>query len=433
MSKFQIALTGIFVICIIAGVALFATYKGGGNSTDLPSITIWGTLSDDIFDEYINRLNQTRANALKINYNQISENNFDRTFIEALARGQGPDAILIPQDLIYKHEDKIIAIPYDSLTRRDFVNTFIQQAELYLHPTAGTLALPFIIDPLVMYWNRDIFTNAGIAVFPKFWDEFTEVNQKITQKDANSNIRRSAIALGEFNNISHAREILGTLFLQAGNPITYRDPRYNNAVISGLGTNSNGLASSLPALDFFTKFSNPQNPEYSWNRSLPNSKNSFLSGNLATYIGLASEINDIRQKNPNLDFDIAPMPQARGGVNRASYGEMYGFSIVRSTANAGATYTVLNELISPGSLASMIELSYLPPVRRDMIAGGSTDPYLSIFYDSALISKGWLDTDQAESSRIFQGIVESVTSGRKSAREALTDGSDEFDISLSNI
>ena len=102
------------------------------------------------------------------------------------------------------------------------MNTFIQQAELYLK-TDGSLAVPFIVDPLVMYWNRDSFTNAGIATPPKFWDEFTGLNTKLTQKDVNSNIRKSAIAMGEFTNISHAREILGTLFLQSGNPVTYRD------------------------------------------------------------------------------------------------------------------------------------------------------------------------------------------------------------------
>lgn len=432
MSKFQIILTSIFVLFIVIGVILFATYKGGGSATALPSITIWGTFPESLFTKYVSKLNITRADALKIEYVEISEVNFDKTFIDALARGLGPDAILVSQDLLHKHEDKIVEVPNTVLSKRDFQNTFVEQAELYLTDT-GSLALPFMLDPLVMYWNRDTFTNAGVAVFPKFWDEFSAIGQKINQKDVNSNVRKSVIALGEFNNIAHAREILGTLFLQAGNPVTYRQSD-TTTMASALGDRGFvGTASSLPALNFFTKFSDPRNADYSWNRSLPNSKSFFLSGNLATYIGYASELMDLRQKNPNIDFDVAPLPQARGGKNRATFGSMYGFSIVRSTKDANAAYTVLSELLTPSALTEMVAMSYLPPVRRDMIASGSTDPYLSIFYDSALISKGWLDTDKAESARIFKDIVESVTSGKKEPVQALRDGSDEFDISLKNI
>lgn len=432
MTKFQVILTSIFVVCIIAGVVAFATFKGSNEQTQLPAVTIWGTFPSDLFNQYVTKVNIDRPQTLKVTYVHIPETSFDKTFIEALARGQGPDAILIPQDLIHKHEDKIISIPYIALTQRDFQNTFIKQAELYLGAN-GSLALPFVIDPIVMYWNRDSFTNAGIANPPKFWDEFTGSSYaKLTQKDVNSNVRKSAIALGEFNNILHAREILGTLFLQSGNPVTYRDS--SGAIVSALGSgNYVGLTTSLPALNFFTQFSDPTNVNYSWNRSLPNSRSSFLSGTLATYFGFASEINDLREKNPNIDFDVAPLPQARNAKNRATFSTMYGFSIVRSTADANTAFTVLNALLTPSTLTDMVAMSYLPPVRRDMIASGSTDPYLSIFYDSALISKGWLDTNKAQSGKVFQSIVENVTSGRKNPSDALQNGSNEFDISLQNI
>ena len=432
MSKFQIILTSIFVIFIIIGVILFATYKGSGSQTELPPITVWGTFPEPLFTKYVSKLNVTRADALRIDYVEISEPNFDKAFIEALARGLGPDAILISQDLLHKHEDKVVPIPYSVLSQRDFQNTFVEQAELYLHPN-GVLALPFLLDPLVMYWNRDTFTNAGVAVFPKFWDEFSAIGQRINQKDVNSNIRRTVLALGEFNNLAHAREILGTLLLQAGNPVTYRESE-SLAIASALGNRGYvGTTSSLPALNFFTKFSDPRNPDYSWNRALPISMSFFLSGSLSTYIGFASELKDLRQKNPNIDFDVAQLPQARGGQNKATFGLMYGFSIVRSSADANSAYAVISELLTPSALSEMVSMSYLPPVRRDMIASGSSDPYLSIFYDSALISKGWLDSNKAESYRIFQDIVESVTSGKKSATQAVQDGSDEFDASLKNI
>jgi ABC-type glycerol-3-phosphate transport system substrate-binding protein len=432
MSKFQIILTGIFVAFIVIGVTVFATYKSKDEKNALPPITIWGTFPEAVFSQFVSKVNSVSVEPVQINYFEIPESNFDKSFIEALARGEGPDAILIPQTLLYKHEDKVIPIPFDILTERDFRNTFIELGELYVKPQVGTLALPFVVDPLVMYWNRDTFTNAGIASFPRHWDEFGGVGAKITQKDVNSNVRRSTIAMGEFSNVNHAKEILGALFLQSGNPVTVRNS--DGGVSSAIGSGVyDGLGSSLPALQFFTKFSDPRNPEYSWNRSLPNSKNAFLAQNLATYIGYASELFDLRQKNPNLDFDVSLLPQAPGGANRVTYGKMYGFSIVKSTKDTSSTFEVLKLLLTPASLNELVSLVYLPPVRRDMIASGSTDPYLSIFYDSALISKGWLDSSVGESERIFREIVEDVTSGRKRAEDALDDGNDLYDLSLQNI
>lgn len=429
MTKFQAILITFFSLCILGGIYAFATYKGTNNVQKLPSITVWGTLPDDIINLYVNKVNLSLNTPIQINYTYIPENDFNKTFIEALARRQGPDAILISQDLIYKHEDKIVPIPYTALSERDFRNTFVQQAELYLGKD-GVMALPFIIDPLVMYWNRDTFTNAGVAVFPKFWDEFTPIGQKINKKDSNSNIRKSTLAMGEFSNISNAREILATLLLQVGVNITSRKGDTNKLSSNLGGANAE---STISAINFFTKFSDPRNADYSWNRSLPNSKSSFLSGNLATYIGYASEIKDLREKNSNIDFDISAMPQARGGKNRVSHSSMYGFSIVNSSANPGGTYSVLNAILTPSALDELVKISYLPPVRRDMIQQGSKDPYLSIFYDSALISKGWLDINSSESNRIFKNMIESITSGRKSLYDAIQSSDEEYSIILRNI
>ncbi|HEY4503628.1 MAG TPA: extracellular solute-binding protein [Candidatus Paceibacterota bacterium] len=434
MSKFQIITIAIFVVCIIAGVALFATYKSKNADSTLPAITVWGVFPQSVFSNLLQQLNNTRAISLSINYVEKTESTFDKDFIETLARGQGPDAILIPQDMIVRHADKIVQIPYTVLSQRDFKNSYISQAELYLTST-GALAIPLTIDPLVMYWNRDLFANAGIAVPPRFWDEFGGIISRIALKDVNSNIRRSAIAMGEFGNISHAREILGALLLQSGNPITRigENGAGNLAIESALGDGQYiGTKTSVPAINFFTKFSNPNNPDYSWNRGLPISKSWFLSGSLATYFGFSSELFDIRDKNPNIDFDVAPLPQARGGVNRTTYGSMYGLSIVRSVTNQAVTYAIIQALTSPESLAILNKLSYLPPVRRDMIQAGSSDPYQAIFYDSALISKSWLDINVVRTREIFKNMVESITSGRADSYSAIKTAHEELDLSIRN-
>lgn len=419
MSKFQVIFTAIFVLFIIVGVAVFATFKSGGRET-LPSITIWGTIPSNTFTTFLSELNINRAEPLNISYEEIDEATFNEQFVETLARGGGPDAILVPHELVLKEEDKLVPIPYSVFPERDFKNTFIQSAELYLTPR-GVLALPLSIDPLVMYWNRDLMTNAGLATHPQYWSEFQSLAGKINRKDSASNITRSALALGEFRNVLHAKEILSALIMQTGNPIVTRGAEGPQV------TFEDGAAGASAAVEFFTQFSNPVLTTYSWNRALPSSKNFFIAGDLATYFGFSSEIADIRAKNPNLNFDVASLPQAKDAPNRVTYGKIHALAIAKSSVNPNGTFMVLNELTSPQALSLWGEQTGLPPVRRDLISQTPTDPYLAVFYDAALTSRAWIDPDPVATGRIFQTMVENVISSRETLVDAVDRAGEELE------
>jgi hypothetical protein len=117
------------------------------------------------------------------------------------------------------------------------------------------------------------------------------------------------------------KEILATLFFQSGNNITERSPVTGevSAVIDKDLEKEFEDASGTPTesvLDFYTSFANPSKSLYSWNRSLPNSENAFLNGDLAFYFGYASEIKRIQDKNPNLNFDVDSNTTGRWGSSK---------------------------------------------------------------------------------------------------------------------
>jgi len=427
MTKFQIIVLAVFIVAIIGGAIAFATYKGG-QSTTLPAVTIWGTLPTNTIEKYVQQINLARAQQLQVNYVEVDASNFNATLVNALANGTGPDAVLLPQDLLSRFTNKVVPIPYNVLPQRTFMDTYVGGSELYLG-SQGVLAIPLLIDPLVMYWNRDLFTNAGIATYPQYWDQFPGLVSKLTQKDANSNIQKSFVSLGEFNNIPHAREIFGTLLLQLGNPVTFSA---SNGLASAIGNSSafQGEDSTTQVLNFFTEFTDPTSPEYSWNRGLPSADSDFLSGGLAVYFGFASEINQLRNENPNINFDAAALPQVRNGSVKAVYGTIYGLSILKSSSNPTNSYSVIQILTDPSNLPTLVSLTYLPPARLDMIGAGTTDPYLSIFYSEALITKSWADIDPTQSNAILSNMVESVTSGASSVHQAITDANNQYNLSL---
>ncbi len=428
---FQYAVLALFIFFTIVGGILFSTYKSSTSGANTINITMWGTLSSASFSSFSS--NFFKANNLNYNvsYLQKDEVTFDQELIEALAVGKGPDAIIIPTDMVIRYTDKIYPIPYTTLSELNFKNSFIQEAELYLSNN-GILALPFTVDPLVMYWNRDFFNNAAITKPPATWKEISGLVSKMTKKDNAKNILSSTVALGEFRNVNNAKGILSALFLQAGSTIVSR--RSDGSLINTLNSGqTSGVSKVLPAysaLNFFTNFSNPSKLDYSWNRAMPNSLEAFTNGDLAMYFGFASEYLSIKNKNPNLNFEVSALPQAVGTKVNSTYGEMLGFAILKKSANPAGAYTVLSALVSAQAYPQWKNIFNLPSTRRDILGASETNAVKAIFNKSAIMSKGWLDPDREGTNIIFQNMVESYTTGREDISRAVGTASDALNILL---
>lgn len=423
MSNFRIILTVVFAAFIVIGVIMFSLFRGNSGAGQLEQITVWGSIPESIFAKYLEGVNSGKDAKVSVNYIEKESNSFDRDFIEALASGAGPDAIILSQDQILHYKNKLYPIPYSSIPERSFKDTFIQEAELYLF-SDGIIALPFSIDSLVMYWNRDMFTDALLVQPPSYWDEFFSLVGKITKVDGNLNILRSATALGEFKNILNAKEILSLLIFQAGNPIVKIGER---GLASALNENAGfNIPPTEAAIRFYTEFANPSKASYSWNRSLPLSTLNFLSGDLAVYFGFASEFDEIKLKNPNLNFDVAVIPQRREAKTKMTFGKMQGFALVKSSKKLSSAYATISLLTSKDNISKWSKTSGLPPVRRDLLSAGSIDSVGSIFYTSAIISKAWLDPNREETNEIFKNMVESAISGKLRLSESAKQADEEI-------
>lgn len=418
MSTFKIAVLAIFSISIVIGIAIFATSKSSSNpANQTADIIVWGTISADAFNNAMISSSVSGSKNIRVTYVRKDVSDFDNDFVEALAEGRGPDIVVLRDDLIYKNRNKIYPIPYKAYPERDFKDRFIEEGELFLTPE-GILSVPFIVDPMVMYWNRDLFSNNFVASPPKYWDELPALIEKMTIRDSKANILQATISFGEWRNVTNAKEIISMLLLQAGTPITSRSDK---EVVSVLNSQFGyPRIPSQSAVDFYTQFSNPTSLSYTWNRSLPSSSNFFLSGNLAMYLGFASEIFAIQQKNSNLNFNVTSIPQIRDTKKKSVFAHMYGLSIVKQSKQISQAYTVIGALTEVKALREMEKVTNLPPVRRDMLTEKPTDAFRLVFYDSALISRSWIDPDAVSTSNVLRDMIESITSGRSRLTEALS-------------
>jgi len=435
LNKFQIIVLGIFSVAIIGTFIYLALNRGlSGGGSGPPETVVWGTIDEKDFSGFTEVFQRANRDKASIIYRQKSAVTLERDLIEAIADGRSPDVIIFPSDFIISLKQRIAGVPYKSYPRRVFKDTFVEAGGLFLDG-GGVIAYPLLVDPLVMYWNRDVIGSVGLASPPRRWSEFLTLPEKVVNIDNAGNLTRTAVALGDFENVTNAKEILSALFLQVGQKIVV--PSGAGFAVTLEAGDDQALesdpseASSLSVVRFFTEFADPLKPQYSWNRSLPESREVFSRGDLAVYFGFASELELLRAKNPNLNFDVAFFPQLDNALTKAVFGRVYAAAAVKHTRSPSQTFKVLGLLASRENVLTLSQMTRLPPARRDLLAVRPADDYQYVFYDAALVSKGWYDPNPEGTKAVFRKMVESVTSGRLRISDALRRAAGEITKLLS--
>lgn len=420
MNNFQTILIAVFLAITVFGVLVFAgiiPLQGGSSSETLKgNVSIWGTFDSTEFNKILDEV-ESANDGLSISYTKKSKDEYQNELIEAFAKGKGPDLFFITPDMIIENDSFIHKIPFKSYPEKTFRDTFLDGGDIFLDQDK-IIAFPMAVNPIVMYYNKNLLANEGLVNPPVNWDDLFEINNLLTKKENNGVINQSMIALGQYQNINYAKEIISTLFLQNNNPIIKRNGDKAEVYLNDLSV-SGEKSLAQEAIDFYVQFSNMSNSAYSWNRSLPSSFNMFISGKLAIYIGLASDLFKIQRANPNLSFDVAQIPQIRNSTVKRTYGEIYSLAISNRTKDLSTTYSLATILLGSDYAERIASVFSLPPASRSLLSNRPENPYLFTFYNSAIISRSWLDPDYQETNNIFQEMIDNIISNRYSTSEAL--------------
>lgn len=408
-SSFQIALLAIFGASAVAGMMIFAIATSTAKSSSTGPVTVWGTIDGGTFSQMISKASYGNPTLSTVTYVQHDPATYLDDITSALAEGTGPDLFFITADQAYSDVGKVIVLPYTSVSQTQYQNAFIQAADSFLSPK-GVIALPIAADPLVLYWNKDMLATAGYAQPPQYWDQIFDMATKMTQRDDAGTILKSAIALGSFSNVDNAKDIIAALSLQAGGTITAYDPAGRlTSTMSKTGINPSEPA-VLTALRFYVEFADPSKNDYSWNGALPQASQDFAQGNLALYIGYASEEPTIRKENPNLNFAVAALPQIRGAAHSTDVARVYGLAVSRTSQNPNGAEAVAATLVQSANSAAFATTFNLASARRDVLSQAASGEQ-SLFNSEAIISYGWTDPNPDKTAAIFQAMIDDTTSG----------------------
>lgn len=426
-SSFQTILLVVFgavfvgAILVFSGIISFGS-KSADTTAPTGNVVIWGTAPQNLMMTFLDGVD-IGDGEYTMTYTEHSADSLKQDLILALANNTPPDLLLFPSEYLSELKDRLYTIPYAAYPERTFRDTNIDGAQLFLSQK-GVRALPLVVDPLVVYYNRDLLAKANFIIPPKTWNDLKISVPLLTAKDARNKISQSAIALGTATNISPVKDILSAMFLQTGNSIVLYDAaRDTTSVVLGAIPSGATQAPTAQVLEFYTSFSDPTNANYSWNTALPESRAQFLAGKSVFYIGRASELFTIQAQNPNLNFDVMELFQTGADTRTVTFGSFLGVAMLNNAPNPVAAYAAATALASPASVDGLSKTLSLPPVQRSLLLARQDNPYVSVFFKAALSAFGWLDPNPTQSETVLKSMVTSVISGRGDAGSALYDAS----------
>jgi multiple sugar transport system substrate-binding protein len=264
-------------------------------TTNLPQkITVWGVIDDDeIMTKVIEGYKKLHP-GVEVVYSKQTLDNYRTRVQTQVAQGQAADVIAMHSTWLpmFLQTHSIQPAPSSVISVDDVSKTFYPVVKDTMTTGGSVYALPGNVDGLALYYNKDILSAQGLSV-PTRWDELVTDSLKVTVYDSNNTVMRTAGApLGGIDNFPYWSETIGLLFLQQPEASIYTP------------ANPRGR-------EVFQFYQNPTSDSSKkiWEKGFPGAVQAFSDGTLAFLFAPASIAPEIKKKNPDLKFAVAPMPQ----------------------------------------------------------------------------------------------------------------------------
>jgi len=421
ISLFQGILFAVCGVAALVGLFVFATYTSNSSgSNGVGTVVIWGVLPEADIQAFLDEISKTEVTLKSVSYVEKNPATLPNDLAAAIATGTGPDLVLASQEELHALAKFITPILSTQLSPATFTSAFIEGGQIFA-AADGYYGVPFLVDPLVLFSNRTILSSSGIAKAPTTWEGLTGLVPGVAVMTPARQIVRGLIALGTYDNVHNSRGILSTLFIQTGVPLTTAGSSGGLNVDLGEGISSSGNASVGQAvLGFYTQFADPSKVSYTWNASLRDSQQAFLAGDLALYLGFASEAKFIKAANANLNFGVTPVPQPATASAKSVYGLVYTLMTPIGAKNPAGAYQAAVLLSNPAEQIAAATATGLAPVTLNELATAPADPIAAVAYAEALYTKGWLSPLPVSTDAIFSSMITDVITGRSNPSSALT-------------
>jgi len=404
------------LIIILAGIIL---PRIGKNQVFSGQILVWGLDNKQNMAPLIEAFNARYPKAA-VTYEMKTEATYEKDLLDAFARGQGPDVFVVNNEKLSEYLPYIVPCSLGSSSPNnvtcdykgktytpsqlaiDFpdvvVNDFSNKNMLY--------GLPLSVDTLGLYYNKDYFNKANIAVPPTIWDGKSSASVETTARKVRQLkklvLSRSGIALGgDSKTISNASDILALMMLQkgatlkAGDRVTFDD--------------NDSLGASSKALSFYIDFANPQsaNNNYNWAPGTT-ALNAFWQGKTAMYLGYFRDRAFIELVGGDLNYAYTKVPQFSSSLstgNTVNYANYYGFVVSRQSKNIAPAWQFVMGATDGDVASRYFQLAKNPPAKRSLISNAMGDDIVGPFAQQILTARSFSGFSSVAVTRAFDTMI----------------------------
>lgn len=418
LTKNQLVIIGI-IIFIALGISalLFFGTNGGGNNpqTEPVALTAFGTEDQQVFQKMTESYRLVHPN-VTITYQQFPEEIYEKSMVDALAAGKGPDIIMLRNDWLTKHKEKLAPANSAQITPATVNELFPRVVGKDYAKEGNVYALPLYLDTLALFYNKDVFDAKGVPFPPSTWETLIKLVPQLKETNTANQIEKSAVALGgSKESITNIDALVSLLMMQFGNPMT--DQFGKSMIASEQGARG---------LGWYMQFGNPREPAYAWNDNLGTDKDIFAAGRAAMMFGYAEERKDIAKKNPFINMGVGAFPQFEGAtpVTIARY---WGMGVTSQSRNAPWAWDfIIYATTNVATSNQYLEATNRPPALRTQIETHLKNPDLKTFASQALTATSWHTKDPNAVPAVFSRAIEAVTSGRLIIPRALEQAQQEL-------
>jgi len=330
-KKLLIILISILTVLIITLVVILVIESNDSTNPEESSdesitnieLTYWGlwepaSVMQTIIDEY-----EAENPGVTILYSQQAFSYYEGRLYTRLQQASdseepAPDIFRINNTWTSKYYKYLTPLSSTLMTVETYSDTFYPTAVRDFTAKDGNIyAIPWEIDGLAVFYNKQLLSSAGYDEPPTDWDSFIELAQELTVKNDAGQITTSGLAIGTANNINHSADILSYLMLLNGADLI--DSTYTTTNLTN--------TEATTAVTIYTQFS--KGDDAIWTTDLNSDLEMFYAGKLAMMFAPSWRAFDIIESSPSIEFGIAATPQLSN--NNPVYYSMYWGDAVSST------------------------------------------------------------------------------------------------------
>jgi len=481
MEKYKNKQTGRSIIRIFSFITALILFTGGLSGCSSRAVKevinnnitlYWWRSQEDANRETLETIAQefTTETGIKVEIVLKNPNTFMEEATEALASAQtiedAPDILSVNAEDLPKVALQLSSASDDLFVNSDkketrktleYVNDefleVVSKSAVLTDPKTGQpklFGLPMGLDELVLYRNVELFSKAAdnlktqnkvgrqysdeeikilrkkLETAPSTWAELAEIAPLITIKNENE-ISKSAISMGTSRNVERSYDILQAIMMQNGTQLT-------NASLTAASFDQSvqGAAKAVnpgeKALAFYLRFSNPNDPVYSWNEQMPNSFDAFKNEQSAMMIHYSSAYNILINEARSLKskINVSALPQAvnpASSINSDQIKTMAKMLLETAPSARGdakrqqAAWSFIKYVTSKRGSSTYLSAMKLPsPLKQ----GSDRSKFETLSERKASADLWFKGNDAPAVNKAFISMIEKAQTGASSNAEALT-------------